>query len=187
MASSSSTIVPPFETTPDSNLDPPTPADSHIPTCSARPRSCINCRQRKIKCDRQHPCCNCIRSKLECVFPIGRGRAVKKPRIQSVGPLLDRLHRLESTMARLKKERDLNSPSTTKEALDIPDSVPSPFLDTMKDSSATNAGVDTPIENQLGRLMIDDTRSYYVSNGLWTNLGNEVGKSWSPFLYQLLI
>ncbi|EEU45290.1 uncharacterized protein NECHADRAFT_13054, partial [Fusarium vanettenii 77-13-4] len=89
----------------------------------ARPRSCIHCRQRKIKCDRQHPCCQCVRSKLECVFPTGRGRAVKKP---------------------------------------------------LKDPSSSDAGVDTPIENQLGRLMIDDTRSYYVSNILWTNLGNEI-------------
>ncbi|RSL67613.1 hypothetical protein CEP53_002902 [Fusarium sp. AF-6] len=171
---SSSTPATSFEATPDSNSDLPTPTNSHIPACSARPRSCIHCRQRKIKCDHQHPCCHCVRSNLECVFPTGRGRAAKKPRTQLDGPLLDRLHRLESTIASLKRERDLNSLSTTKENLDTSDSVPSPFLGSIKDSSASNAGVDTPIENQLGRLMIDDTRSYYVSNILWTNLGNEI-------------
>jgi hypothetical protein len=157
--------------TPDSNADLPSPADSHIPASSARPRSCIHCRQRKIKCDRQHPCCHCVRSKLECVFPTGRGRAAKKPRTHLDGLLLDRLHKLEATITSLKKERDLNSP---KEAVDTTNSAPSPSLDQAGAPRSSNAGVDSPIENQLGRLMIDDTRSYYVSNILWTNLGNEV-------------
>lgn len=170
MASSSTTAAS-FEATPDSNPDLPTPTDSHIPASSARPRSCIHCRQRKIKCDRQHPCCHCVRSKLECVFPTGRGRAAKKPRTHLDGLLLDRLHRLEATITSLKKERDLNSP---KEGADSANSAQSPSLDQLGDPSSSNADVDSPIENQLGRLMIDDTRSYYVSNILWTNLGNEV-------------
>ncbi|KAJ4206860.1 hypothetical protein NW767_003153 [Fusarium falciforme] len=168
---SSSTPAAAFEATPDSNPDLPTPTDSHIPASSARPRSCIHCRQRKIKCDRQHPCCHCVRSKLECVFPTGRGRAAKKPRTHIDGPLLDRLHRLEATITSLKKERDLNSP---KEAVDSANYAQSPSLDQVGDPSSSNADVDSPIENQLGRLMIDDTRSYYVSNILWTNLGNEI-------------
>ncbi|KAJ4319334.1 hypothetical protein N0V84_006419 [Fusarium piperis] len=170
---SSSTPAASFKATPALNPDLPIPADSHIPASSARPRSCIHCRQRKIKCDRQYPCCNCIRSKLECVFPTGRGRAVKKPRTHLDSPLLNRLHRLESTIASLKRERHLNSPSTIEENIDVINSAPSPLLDQVKDSSS-NAGVESPMENQLGRLMIDDTRSYYVSNILWTNLGNEI-------------
>lgn len=169
MASSSTTAAS-FEATPDSNLDLPTPTDN-IPASSTRPRSCIHCRQRKIKCDRQHPCCNCIRSKLECVFPTGRGRAVKKPRTHLNGPLLDRLHRLEATITSLKRERDLNS---LKDAVSSANPVQSPPLEQAGDPSSSNIDVDSPIENQLGRLMIDDTRSYYVSNILWTNLGNEV-------------
>ena len=38
--------------------------------------SCINCRRRKVRCDRRHPCVPCTRNKTECVFPVS-GR---KPR-----------------------------------------------------------------------------------------------------------
>lgn len=33
------------------------------------------------------------------------------------------------------------------------------------------------VDKQLGRLVIDDTRSYYVSNKLWANLTNEVSNT----------
>ncbi|KAI1692647.1 fungal zn(2)-Cys(6) binuclear cluster domain-containing protein [Ditylenchus destructor] len=36
------------------------------------------CRYRKVKCDRQQPCSNCLRVKLNCSYPAGRGRAAKK-------------------------------------------------------------------------------------------------------------
>lgn len=41
-----------------------------------------------------------------------------------------------------------------------------------KDESST-------VDKQLGRLVIDDTRSYYVSNKLWANLTNEVSNTWA--------
>lgn len=44
-----------------------------------RSRSCISCRTRKIRCDRYFPCTNCLRSHAECVYPLGRGRAPKRP------------------------------------------------------------------------------------------------------------
>lgn len=30
--------------------------------------SCLECRRRKLKCDKQHPCTNCVRTKRDCVF-----------------------------------------------------------------------------------------------------------------------
>jgi hypothetical protein len=44
-------------------------------------------------------------------------------------------------------------------------------------SGLDNAAPDASIDQQLGRLMIDDSKSYYVSNILWANLGNEVSTS----------
>ena len=32
--------------------------------------SCLICRQRKVKCDKQVRCSNCIKSKVECVYGI---------------------------------------------------------------------------------------------------------------------
>ena len=32
-----------------------------------RGHSCVLCQQRKVKCDRQKPCSNCVKSRVECV------------------------------------------------------------------------------------------------------------------------
>jgi hypothetical protein len=43
--------------------------------------SCLICRQRKTKCDRQNPCSNCVKSRRQCSFiPPVRG---KRPRIKA--------------------------------------------------------------------------------------------------------
>ncbi|KLJ08564.1 hypothetical protein EMPG_15992 [Blastomyces silverae] len=34
-----------------------------------KPKACIPCRTRKVKCNRQSPCANCVSWSLECVFP----------------------------------------------------------------------------------------------------------------------
>ena len=64
------------------------------------PRSCVTCRKRKVKCDKLHPCSNCNRAHIECVFP-APGRAPRK--IRKVGDgrdkeLLERLRRLEGVV-----------------------------------------------------------------------------------------
>ena len=35
-------------------------------------RSCLECRRRKIKCDRFHPCSYCVRVHVNCKYPPGR-------------------------------------------------------------------------------------------------------------------
>ena len=64
------------------------------------PRSCVTCRKRKVKCDKLHPCSNCNRAHIECVFP-APGRAPRK--VRKVGDvrdkeLLERLRRLEGVV-----------------------------------------------------------------------------------------
>jgi hypothetical protein len=34
-----------------------------------KPRSCVTCRQRKVRCDKQTPCSNCRRGGIPCVLP----------------------------------------------------------------------------------------------------------------------
>lgn len=43
------------------------------------PRSCVTCRRRKVRCDKQMPCSNCRRAQISCVFP-APGRAPRQPR-----------------------------------------------------------------------------------------------------------
>lgn len=70
--------------------------------------SCINCRRRKVRCDRRHPCAPCSRNKTECVFPVS-GRIPRRSRdsnylkksTQKQTELLGRLRRLEAMVGDL--------------------------------------------------------------------------------------
>lgn len=35
---------------------------------SLKPYSCVVCHNRKVKCDRNEPCSNCAKSKVECIY-----------------------------------------------------------------------------------------------------------------------
>lgn len=43
---------------------------SHVTTNSARPKSCLECRRRKIKCDKSVPCSYCVKVKVKCRYPV---------------------------------------------------------------------------------------------------------------------
>ncbi|KAF3928160.1 hypothetical protein AA313_de0205082 [Arthrobotrys entomopaga] len=72
--------------------------------------SCTNCRRRKVRCDRKHPCIPCTRHNFECIFPIS-GRLPRRTRNTGVakpGPvalkheeLLGRLRSLEAIVSEL--------------------------------------------------------------------------------------
>ena len=70
--------------------------------------SCINCRRRKVRCDRRHPCAPCSRNKTECVFPMS-GRIPRRSRdpnypktpTQKQTEVLGRLRRLEAMVGDL--------------------------------------------------------------------------------------
>ncbi|RBR00069.1 hypothetical protein FVER53590_07661 [Fusarium verticillioides] len=81
-------------------------SDSPVPTPSdpLPLRSCTYCRYRKVKCDRQQPCSDCLRVKLNCSYPAGRGRAAKKSTRTLDTPLVDRLQRLEITIKEITSQ-----------------------------------------------------------------------------------
>lgn len=72
-------------------------------TPGAVPLSCQLCRKRKIKCDKQHPCSNCVTAQKECI-PVVRARL---PRGRNGGrkginsELRNRINRLEGLVQSL--------------------------------------------------------------------------------------
>ncbi|KAL6718136.1 hypothetical protein ACLMJK_004223 [Lecanora helva] len=85
---------------------PKSPSSSTASHQARYPLSCTHCRQRKIKCDKVHPCTNCKRSTLECVFP-ERARPSKKKRNSSKATnddLMQRLGRMEELIEKMKAE-----------------------------------------------------------------------------------
>ncbi|KAL4780092.1 hypothetical protein BJX76DRAFT_339132 [Aspergillus varians] len=116
-------------------------------------RSCTLCRQRKIKCDRQQPCGNCVRAESQCVYPAGLGRAPKRPRKAVEARLLAQLSRLESMVKRMEGESPETGVSTAVDAVDER---------------------KPEVAQRFGRLVIDDMHSCYVSSAPWTQLGDEI-------------
>ncbi|GIK00861.1 hypothetical protein Aspvir_004890 [Aspergillus viridinutans] len=65
-------------------------------------RSCLECRRRKIKCDRSLPCAYCIRTRIECTYP---PRPADKEAVSSdQSPLLARVERLEGILQSLQSD-----------------------------------------------------------------------------------
>ncbi|PNS15641.1 hypothetical protein CAC42_4093 [Sphaceloma murrayae] len=158
------------------------------------PRSCVTCRRRKVKCDKSHPCANCVRAHIECVFPTP-GRAPRRPRKQPDSrdtELLDRLRRLEGVVKGLGV--DVSTSSGHPVDLAVKDArtqdehhsgASSPHSEQPVRRSAEgcpNARKDDqeeqpnhgPLENRFGRLVVSEGRSRYVNTSFWASLSNEV-------------
>ena len=62
-----------------------------------RGHSCVLCQQRKVRCDQQKPCANCVRAQVECgVVPPQPVRRRKKKLHER--DLVERLKKYESLM-----------------------------------------------------------------------------------------
>ena len=83
-------------------MSPPaahSPSGGGATAAATKPLSCANCRQRKIKCDRNPPrCTQCARSDLDCLFP--SRKRTQRPRRMRHNELLNRISRLESIVGR---------------------------------------------------------------------------------------
>ncbi|KAL2867809.1 transcription factor domain-containing protein [Aspergillus lucknowensis] len=60
-------------------------------------RSCLECRRRKIKCDRARPCAYCVRVRIACKYPTQRTALDEDP------TALDRMASLESKLRAVEK------------------------------------------------------------------------------------
>ncbi|KAI9697150.1 MAG: hypothetical protein M1820_007885 [Bogoriella megaspora] len=80
-----------------------TTSSSGSGSSSLNPRSCVTCRRRKVKCDKKHPCSNCTRAHIDCIYP-APGRAPRKVKKAQDGDLMDRLRRLEGIVKSLEPD-----------------------------------------------------------------------------------
>lgn len=163
------------------------------------PRSCVTCRKRKVRCDKTHPCNNCRRANIECVFP-APGRAPRKPRKAGDGrdkELLERLRKLErvvkglgAEVPGLEKESEKDSSDheareraggsdvsiVVSKALGCADgqSTRASEVDFQNKTNYIEEQKQSRFETRFGRLVINEGRSRYINNSFWANLSNEV-------------
>ncbi|KAE8140077.1 C6 transcription factor [Aspergillus pseudotamarii] len=118
-------------------------------------RSCNNCRQRKVRCDRKYPCEACSRSGKECAYP-GPKRASRKLNRPPVSELMARLKQLEDAeRLRSMHPADKDEPGSNIER---------------RGSSRINP--ERP--DQSGRLVVKDGRSRYVDDGASVLFGDKI-------------
>lgn len=145
------------------------------------PRSCVTCRRRKVKCDKKHPCTNCSKAHIDCIFP-APGRAPRKPRKPQDGELMERLRKLEGVVQSLGVgvDDDDASPDGQNGHNETEDEQLRRKLAEVKelrrkkyvqlDEDKSSAG----IESRFGRLVVDEGRSRYINPSFWASLSDEV-------------
>ncbi|KAF5011267.1 hypothetical protein FDECE_2620 [Fusarium decemcellulare] len=83
---------------------------------SARPRSCLSCRHRKVRADKELPCSTCWRAQVPCIYPVGRAPRRARPSKhgtqsrtmrQSENRLMERVKALEGMVEKLGDLMDM--------------------------------------------------------------------------------
>ena len=138
----------------------------------AKSFSCIRCFERKVKCDKQSPCSNCVKSKAECVFRVPPAPRRRKKRPQE-----------EVLVARLKKCEDLlRSKGIDVDTLENsiqssgPDGPPSTskFTPETPFTPSHDELFGPPAGEKPGQLIVDHGKSRFIENNLWTSVSGEV-------------
>ena len=153
-------------------------------------RSCLTCRSRKVRCDKQSPCSNCRRADVLCTLPSSDRPPRWARRLQrsaettgasnvlarqdagsSVDGVMDRLHNLEALVKELRGQLEQahatsasNSPESTTQ-----------HAEPQQHEGRPRASETSGLQKQFGRLVLQDAnRSRYVSSAFWSRVDDEV-------------
>ncbi|KAF3484020.1 fungal specific transcription factor domain-containing protein [Arthroderma uncinatum] len=147
------------------------------------PRSCVTCRRRKVRCNKNHPCSNCVKAKIECVYP-SPGRAPRKSKKPRDTELLARLRTLENIVRNLGGPEAISGTGPILSNEISPGQSPNNKQQEREtDGSGAvqqNAAIKnedpgvSEIEENMGKLMAGEGGSQYVSHRFWTSFGKTV-------------
>ncbi|GAM87286.1 hypothetical protein ANO11243_053080 [Dothideomycetidae sp. 11243] len=117
-------------------------------------RSCLNCHQRRIKCDKGRPCAGCIRTEAECTYPTGPATRRRRRRADN-SELLGRIKELEVDVDRLRgavavsQEQSAHSRGT-------------------RDTSFASSRVSSPSSDvDTASLVVNMDSSQYLNDAFW--------------------
>ncbi|KAF2795973.1 hypothetical protein K505DRAFT_301175 [Melanomma pulvis-pyrius CBS 109.77] len=157
---------------------------SSTPAPIPKLRSCVVCRRRKVRCDKQSPCSNCRRANIACVLPsadrppkwarrhdlfannasVSKAPAAPEHAGPDVAKVIDRLRTLEALVKELSGQLE-EARAATHSTDGGSSGVDSPESSTQ----------DTGVHKQFGRLVLQDAnRSRYVSSGFWSRVNDEL-------------
>ena len=186
----------------DSEKNATSPASARVPSSAPalapKLRSCLVCRSRKVRCDRQSPCSKCRQANIACVFPsrdrpprwarrlerITNNVAASSDRAPQdndpgLARALERLQKLEHLVKELSSQLAQADAAASSggggstEANSPRSSTQDREAEHQNDTaSATNSSSN---HKQVGRLVYQDaSRSRYVSSHFWSRVNDEV-------------
>lgn len=180
---------------------PPRPSGVSGPekhaTLPTKLRSCVVCRSRKVRCDKQSPCSNCRRANIDCVVPSNDrpprwARRMERLTHNAASPaaspqdsdpgtglVMERLRNLESLVKELSSQLEQANTAASSAAggssgVNSPDAS-SNNRDMDHQRSTPSSTSTTDVQKNFGRLVVQDaSRSRYVSTGFWSRVSDEV-------------
>jgi hypothetical protein len=168
-------------------------AMDRVPVLTSPP-SCVICRRRKVRCDRNTPCSNCVKAKCNCNYPSPGRRVRRKAKADSArhdrtsqSRLLDKVRRLEGIVKDLTEqaiEAPQGSPAGCNLVSDSPQVLQqnpgaeelSPVSSLSNDAGSVSSTVyERPDKvGDPGLLVSSNRGKLYVSGDFWTTLCREV-------------
>lgn len=171
---------------------------SSAPAKASKLRSCVICRTRKVRCDKQSPCSKCRRANIACVFPstdrpprwardlkrltndtTASNALAPQDADTGVGKVIDRLRNLEYLVKDLSEQLE-HAHAAASSAGGGSSEANSPGSSTQDrdaehQSNASSALNTSSVQKQFGRLVVQDaSHSRYVSSGFWSRVNDEV-------------
>ncbi|EXL42175.1 hypothetical protein FOCG_15525 [Fusarium oxysporum f. sp. radicis-lycopersici 26381] len=138
--------------------------------------SCSSCRQRKLKCDRDEPCSNCVARNVSCQYaPWPRGRVAAQRRDSRQHDLSDRVRHLEQLLGSIVQQLPTQQGTSNGSP-----SIKSPASTYVTNSLATGSHQGSHRSSQEGsevkpgRMMANPNETIYVSSSHWSAICHEV-------------
>ncbi|PNS21881.1 hypothetical protein CAC42_479 [Sphaceloma murrayae] len=170
---------------------PPAPKESSgAPRIRRRNRviaSCLECRRRKLKCDKQAPCTNCAKFRRDCLYLAPALDSVSQ---QKLAEIKEKMGTLEQTLERdvARKDKINTKIEIESDEDDVPefedekDLEPTPFasLDQVYEDDADDDLMDLGV--QLGKMRVSERIGGFVRPKMAEELNNwgEQGKKANP-------
>ncbi|KAM6521638.1 hypothetical protein FSOLCH5_006394 [Fusarium solani] len=164
-------------------------ASSAVPARTAKLRSCVVCRSRKVRCDKLSPCSNCRRAGIPCVVPSNDRPPRWARRLERVADasaqegahgaepageqVMERLRNLEDLVKELRGQLEQASAGASPAGSgSAQGNSPS---DGRRDASSPSTSTTSDVQKYFGRMVLQDgSRARYVASGFWSRISDEL-------------
>lgn len=164
-------------------VQPANPVNSNLPregVSTLLHRSCNACNRRKVRCNKQSPCDNCVRLGFECTFPPPGRKARTRPIKSSKAELISRLSLLEREVQKLGAQNvAADIPVGSLEDQDIeetPESSHTAASWSSKAPASLEAKADEEAEEEETRIHKDRISPALVPTTSESTLGHQFGR-----------